>query len=116
MRSGASPLNADTRQIFFYAEKVRGAALHDLQQRVHRRNLFELLRQEPLEKVICDKIVLGTCQFDQRVNLMSYLDFLRRGQLDGFLRCSRMWTAARQSQESRRALRHRQRPFMKRIA
>ena len=62
-----------------------GAALHDLEQRVHRGNFLELLGQEPLQEIIGDEVVLRARQFDQRVDLVGHFDFLVEGKLDRFL-------------------------------
>ena len=90
-----APLHADPRQIFLHAQKIGRAALHDLEQRVHRGNFLELLGQEPLQEIVRDVVVLGAGQFDQRVDLLRHFDFLVERELDRLPRRSERSAAAR---------------------
>ncbi len=66
----------DPGEVFIRLQQIRPRALDDLQQIIHRRNFFELLGQEPLEKIDRDVIVLLSRQPDQPVDLLRDMNFL----------------------------------------
>ena len=68
--------NSYASQVLFGLQKIRPRALDDFQQIIHRRDLFELFGQEPLEKINRDVIVLLLREIDQRIDLLGDVHFL----------------------------------------
>ncbi len=58
-------LTSDSSQVFVRLQEIIARALDDPEQIIHRRDFLELFRQEPLEKIDRDIVVLLSREFDQ---------------------------------------------------
>ena len=63
-------------------EEVVLGALGDREQRVHRRDLLDLLLEEPEHGLLAERITLGPGGLEQRLDLPGDLLLLREGELD----------------------------------